>query len=143
IDQRTKRVVHTFSVLGTPTDLLVGHHSLFVGTQEGFIHQVEPATDIRIGDWRVPNASKASPFVDDRGAGFLAYRAPNTVWAAGFRSISRIDLSLGGRGYYRPHRSTVWGPFAYGFGSLWTTASEPGLFRLAPRTLRHQATVAR
>lgn len=40
-------------------------------------------------------------------------------------------------------RSTVWGPFAFGFGSLWTTASEPGLFRLAPRTLQRQAKIAR
>jgi len=141
IDQRTKRVASTFSVLGSPSDLLVGNQSLFVGTKEGFIHKIEPATDIQIAAWQVPIARGASPFVDDRGAGFLAYRAPNTLWAAGFQSISRIDLSLGGRGYYRPRRSTVWGPFAFGFGSLWTTGSEPGLFRLAPRTLRRQAKV--
>jgi YVTN family beta-propeller protein len=142
IDQRTKRVASTFSVLGSPTDLLVGHHSLFVGTKEGFIAQIEPATDIQIGAWRVPNADRASPFVDDRGAGFLAYRAPNTVWAAGFRSITQIDLALGGPASIDRGRSTVWGPFAFGFGSLWTTASESGLFRLAPRTLGQQAKVA-
>jgi len=142
IDQRTKRVVDTFSVLGTPTDLLVGHNSLFVGTKEGFIHQLEPATDILTGDWQVPNASKASPFVDDRGAGFLAYRAPSTLWAAGFRSISRIDLTSRAPAGITRNRTTLWGPFAFGFGSLWTTASEPGLFRLAPRTLRRQEKVA-
>jgi hypothetical protein len=40
-----------------------------------------------------------------------------------------------------PGRSAVWGPFAYGFHSLWTTGSDTGLFRLVPTTLRRQATI--
>jgi hypothetical protein len=61
------------------------------------------------------------------------------MWAASFRSISRIDPTTS---KLVPGSSTVWGPFAYGFGSLWTTGSESGLFRLAPSTLRRQAKVA-
>jgi hypothetical protein len=138
IDPRLKRVASTFSVGGSPTDLLAGGGSLWVGTKEGRVHEIEPATDIEIASWRLPNAGRSSPFVDDRGAGFLAYGA-NTMWAASFRSISRIDPTTS---KLVPGSSTVWGPFAYGFGSLWTTGSESGLFRLAPSTLRRQAKVA-
>ena len=138
IDPRRKRVVSTFSVGGSPSDLLAAGGSLWVGTKEGRVLEIEPATDIEIASWRLPNAGRSSPFVDDRGAGFLAYGA-NTLWAASFRSISRIDPATS---KLLPGRSTVWGPFDYGFGSLWTTGSDTGLFRLAPRTLRRQATVA-
>src|SRR5262245_6247490 len=138
IDPRLKRVVSTFSVGGSPTDLLEGGGSLWVGTKEGRIHEIEPATDIEIANWRLPNAGRSSPFVDDRGSGYLGYGA-STLWATSFRSISRIEPATSKliRG-----RSTVWGPFAYGFGSLWTTGSDTGVFRLAPRTLRHLAKVA-
>ncbi len=138
IDPQRKRVVSTFSVGGSPSDLLAAGGSLWVGTKEGRVHEIEPSTDIEIASWRLPNAGQSSPFVDDRGAGFLAYGA-NTLWAASFRAISRIDPA---RSKLLPRRSTVWGPFAYGFGSLWTTGSDTGLFRLAPRTLRRQAKVA-
>ena len=41
-----------------------------------------------------------------------------------------------------PGRSSVWGPLAYGFGSVWTIASFRELVRLHPATLRRKATVA-
>src|SRR5438034_6816021 len=84
IDPRRKRVVSTFSVGGSPSDLLAAGGSLWVGTKEGRVLEIEPSTDIEIASWRLPNAGRSSPFVDDRGAGFLAYGA-NTLWAAIFR----------------------------------------------------------
>jgi Protein kinase domain len=137
IDPRRKRVVSTFSVGGTPIDLLAAAGSLWVGTGSGRVLQIQPSTDLEVRSWRLPNAGKSSPFVDDRGAGYLAYGAKR-VWAASFRAISRIDP---GSSRLVPGRSAVWGPFAYGFHSLWTTGSDTGLFRLVPTTLRRQATI--
>jgi predicted Ser/Thr protein kinase len=137
IDPRRKRVVSTFSVGGTPIELLAADGSLWVGTNDGHVFQIEPSSDLQLASWRLPNAGRSSPFVDDRGAGFLAYGA-DRMWAASFRAISRIDPASS---ELVPGRTTVWGPLAYGFRSLWTTAGAPGLFRLAPTTLRRQATV--
>jgi Protein kinase domain len=135
IDPRRKRVVSTFSVGGTPIDLLAAAESLWVGTRNGRVLQIEPSSDIEVHSWRLPNAGRSSPFVDDRGAGFLAHGA-DKVWAASFRAISRIDPASS---TLVPGRTTVWGPFAYGFHSLWT--SDNGVFRLAPTTLRRQAKI--
>ena len=135
IDPRRKRVVSTFSVGGTPIDLLAAAESLWVGTRNGRVFQIEPSSDLEVRRWRLPNAGRSSPFVDDRGAGFLAYGA-DTIWAASFRAISRIDPASS---TLVPGRTTVWGPFAYGFHSLWT--SDNGVFRLAPTTLRRQAKI--
>ena len=137
IDPRRKRVVSTFSVGGTPIDLLAAAGSLWVGTRSGRVLQIEPSTDLEVRSWRLPNAGRSSPFVDDRGAGFLAYGA-NRMWAASFRAISRINPASA---RLVPGRSAVWGPFAYGFNSLWTTGSDTGLFRLVPTTLRRRATI--
>jgi outer membrane protein assembly factor BamB len=137
LDARRKRVVSTFSVGGTPIDLLAAAGSLWVGTSGGRVFQVEPSTDIPVSSWRLPNAGRSDPFVIDRGAGFLAHD-DDTIYAASFKTISRIDP---GSSEVEPGRSAVWGPFAYGFHSLWTTGSDPGLFRLVPATLRRQATI--
>ena len=137
IDPRRKRVVSTFSVGGTPIDLLAAAGSLWVGTRNGRVLQIEPSSDLEVRSWRLPNAGKSSPFVDDRGAGFLAYGAKR-MWAASFRAISRIEPTSS---RLVPGRSAVWGPFAYGFNSLWTTGSDTGLFRLVPTTLRRRATI--
>jgi serine/threonine-protein kinase len=137
IDPRRKRVVSTFSVGGIPIDLLAAAGSLWVGTRNGRVLQIEPSTDLEVRSWRLPNAGRSSPFVDDRGAGFLAYGA-NRMWAASFRAISRIDPASS---RLVPGRSAVWGPFAYGFNSLWMTGSDTGLFRLVPTTLRRRATI--
>ena len=137
VDPQRKRVVSTFSVPGTPSDLLAAADSLWVGTTDGHVYRLEPGTNLELGRWRLPNAERSSPFVGDRGAGYLAYGA-GRAWAASFRRISRIDPTSP---RVDAERTSVWGPFAYGFGSLWTTGSELGLFRLAPSTLRRQATV--
>jgi streptogramin lyase len=137
LDPRSKRVVSIFSIGGTPVDLLSAAGSLWVGTTGGRVLQIEPSTNIVISRWRLPNAGRSSPFVDDPGAGYLAHD-DDTIYAASFRAISRIDprsLELE-RG-----RSAFWGPFAYGFHSIWATGSEGGLVRLVPTTLRREATV--
>jgi DNA-binding beta-propeller fold protein YncE len=137
LDARSKRVVSTFSVGGTPIDLLAAAGSLWVGTSSGRVFQVEPSTDIPVSSWRLPNAGRSDPFVIDNGAGYLAHDN-DTIYAASFKTISRIHP---GSSRVERGRSAVWGPFAYGFHSLWTTGSDPGLFRLAPATLRRQATI--
>jgi len=137
INPSSRRVVKTFSVLGTPTDLLAAANALWVGTTEGRVFRIDPSSDIEDESWTLPNAGKTSPFVVDPGAGFLAYGA-ETIWAASFRSISRIDPATSS---LVPGKSSAWGPLAYGFRSVWTLGSEPRLVRLAPVTLRRQATV--
>jgi hypothetical protein len=137
LDARTKRVVSTFSVRGTPIDLLAAAGSLWVGTSGGRVIQIEPSTDTPVSSWRLPNAGRSSPFVVDTGAGFLAHDH-DTIYAASSRAISRIDPNSS---RLEPGRSAVWGHFAYGFHSLWTSGGNPGLFRLVPATLRRQAKV--
>jgi hypothetical protein len=138
IDPSSRRVVATFSVPGGPADLLAAAGVLWVGTTEARVFRIDPASDIEEGSWTLPNAGKTSPFLFDPGAGFLAYGA-KTIWAASFRAISRIDPATARlvRG-----RSSVWGPLAYGFGSVWTVASFRELVRLDPATLRRKAKVA-
>jgi serine/threonine-protein kinase len=138
IDASSRRVVKTFSVVGTPSDLLAAAGSLWVATTEGRVFRIDPSADIEEESWTLPNAGKTSPFVEDPGAGYLAYGA-STVWAASFRAISRIDPTTS---RLVPGQSSVWGPFAYGFRSLWALAGEPGLVRLAPLTLQRRAAVA-
>jgi serine/threonine-protein kinase len=138
LDVRSKRVVSTFSVGGMPIDLLAAAGSLWVGTSGGRVFQIEPSTDIPVSSWRLPNAGRSSHFVIDRGAGFLAHDDDDMIYAASSRAISRIDPDSS---RVEPGRSAVWGPFAYGFRSLWTTGGDSGLFRLVPATLRRQATV--
>jgi len=138
INPSSRRVVRTFSVLGTPRDLVAAAGSLWVGTTEGRVFRIDPSSDIEEESWTLPNAGKSSPFVFDPGDGFLAYGA-NTIWAASFRSISSIDP---GSAELTPGKSSVWGPLAYGFRSIWTVGVEPRLVRLAPATLRRKATVA-
>ena len=137
IDPNAHRVVKTFSVFGTPHDLLAAADALWVGTTEGRVFRIDPSSDIEDQSWPLPNAEKSSPFVFDPGAGYLAYGA-NTVWAASFRAISRIDPTTS---ELVPGTSAVWGRLAYGFGSIWTIGLDRRLVRLAPVTLRPKATV--
>jgi YVTN family beta-propeller protein len=137
IDPSSRRVVTTFSVPGTPAELLAAASALWVGTTEGRIFRIDPASDIEEGSWLLPNAEESSPFLFNPGAGFLTYGA-KLIWAASFRAISRIDPATTRlvRG-----RSSAWGPLAYGFGSVWTVASFRELIRLDPATLRRKAKV--
>jgi DNA-binding beta-propeller fold protein YncE len=85
--------------------------------------------------WTLPNAGESSPFVPERGAGWLAVGG-DAVWAASPRAISRIDPATS---QLRSRESSVWGPLAYGFGSVWVLSDE--LERVSPRTLRRIDTV--
>jgi hypothetical protein len=135
IDARTRRVASTFSVGGTPRALVAAFGSLWVGTSEGRVIRVEPDTDLMEKSWTLPNAGESSPFVPERGAGWLAVGG-DAVWAASPRAISRIDPATS---QLRSRESSVWGPLAYGFGSVWVLSDE--LERVSPRTLRRIDTV--
>ena len=137
IDASSKRRVSTFSVVGTPVDLLAAAGSLWIGTDEGRVFRIEPSTDTEEESWELPNAGESSPFVIDRGAGFLAY-GEGAVWAASFRAISRIDPATV---QLVPAKASAWGPLAFGFRSLWAPSTRTGLVRFAPATLRRKATV--
>jgi DNA-binding beta-propeller fold protein YncE len=135
IDARTRRVASTFSVGGTPRSLVAAFGSLWVGTSEGRVIRVEPDTDLIEKSWMLPNAGESSAFVPERGAGWLA-AGGDAVWAASTQAISRIDPATS---RMRSRESSVWGPLAYGFGSVWVLSDE--LERVSPRTLRRIATV--
>jgi DNA-binding beta-propeller fold protein YncE len=135
IDPRTRRVASTFSVGGTPRSLAAAYGSLWVGTGEGRVVRVEPDTDLILKSWTLPNAGKSSAFLPERGAGWLAVGG-DAVWAASAQAISRIDPHTS---RLRSRESSVWGPLAYGFGSVWVLGDE--LERVSPRTLRRIDTV--
>jgi DNA-binding beta-propeller fold protein YncE len=135
IDARTRRVANTFSVGGTPRSLVAAFGSLWVGTSEGRVIRVEPDTDLIEKSWTLPNAGESSAFVPERGVGWLA-AGGGAVWAASFRALSRIDPATS---QMKSGESSVWGPLAYGFGSVWVLSDE--LERVSPRTLRRIDTV--
>jgi DNA-binding beta-propeller fold protein YncE len=135
IDARTRRVASTFSVGGSPRALVYAFGSLWAGTGEGHVIRVEPDTDLIERSWTLPNAGESSAFTPERGAGWLA-AGGGAVWAASLRAISRIDPATS---RLRSRESSIWGPLAYGFGSVWVLSDE--LERLSPRTLRRIGTV--
>ncbi len=131
----TRQLVSTFSVGGTPRNILAAFGSLWVGTVEGRVFRVDPNTDLVEGSWTLPNAGESTAFEVDQGAGWLA-AGPNAVWAGSVRAISRLD-PVSGR--ISPRASRVWGPMAFGFGSLWVLGME--LDRVAPATMAVVGTV--
>ena len=135
IDPETRSTVSTFSVGGTPASLLSAFGSLWVGTAEGQVFRIDPSTDLEEDSWTLPNAGEETVFQPDQGEGWLA-AGPDAVWAASLRAISRIDPATS---RIDRRRSVVWGPMAYGFGSLWVLS--PELVRLQPATMRRVATV--
>ncbi|MBA3476262.1 MAG: protein kinase, partial [Actinobacteria bacterium] len=90
IDAQTRTLVSTFSIAGTPRNLLSAFGSLWVGTVEGRVLRVDPGTDLVEDSWTLPNAGASTAFEVDLGAGWLAV-GPNAVWAGSQRAISRID----------------------------------------------------
>jgi DNA-binding beta-propeller fold protein YncE len=136
IDPDTREVEATLSVPGTPRSLVTARGSLWVGTNEGQLFRIDPASDLVDERTRLPNAGKSTPFAPDNGAGWLTTGA-GAVWAASFRAISRVDPATGA---LRAGRSAVWGPMAHGFGSLWV-AYVGAVERLSANTLRRVATV--
>jgi len=135
IDSQARRLVSTFSIAGTPRNLLFAFGSLWVGTVEGRVLRVDPETDLVEDSWTLPNAGASTAFEVDRGAGWLA-AGPQAVWAGSSRAISRIDPSTS---RLRHRTSTAWGPMAFGFGSLWIVGRE--LERLSAATMRRTATI--
>ena len=128
IDADTRQRVSTFSVGGTPRNVVAAFGSLWVGTGEGRVHRVDPSTDLVEKSWTLPNAGESTAFDVDQGAGWLA-TGPSAVWAGSSRAISRIDPSTS---RLRPLESAVWGPMDFGFSSLWVLGRE--LERLSPAT---------
>ena len=135
IDSRTRAVRSTFSVGGTPRNVLAAFGSLWVGTVEGQVFRVDPGSDLVESTWTLPGTGEESAFAFDQGAGWLAVGA-GAVWAGSHRAISRIDP---GTSQLRRHESEAWGPMAFGFGSLWILGRE--LHRLSATTLRPEATI--
>ena len=135
IDAETRQRVSTFSVTGTPRNIVAAFDSLWVGTLEGSVFRVEPSTDVVESSWTLPNAGESTVFDFDQGAGWLA-AGPDTIFAGSSRAISRIDPSTS---RLRPQESAVWGPMDYGFGSLWVLGRE--LERLNATTMRRVSTV--
>ncbi|MGZ8708498.1 MAG: protein kinase domain-containing protein [Gaiellaceae bacterium] len=135
LDARTRQRVSTFSVGGSPRTIAAAFDSLWVGTSEGRVFRVDPSTDLVESSWTLPNAGASDAFAFDQGAGWLAV-GPSAVWAGSSRAISRIDPVTG---RLRPRTSPVWGPMAFGFGSLWVLGTK--LERLSPVTMRREATV--
>jgi Protein kinase domain len=135
IDAETRQRASTFSVNGTPRNLVAAFDSLWVGTTEGRVFRVEPSTDVVETSWTLPNAGERTAFDIDQGAGWLA-EGPNHVWAGSSRSLSRIDPSTS---QLRPLEAISWGPMAFGFGSLWILGRE--LERLSAVTGRLVSTI--
>jgi DNA-binding beta-propeller fold protein YncE len=136
IDAKTRTVTSTFSVPGTPRNLVSAFGSLWVGTVEGRVLRVDPETDLVERSWTLPNAGVSTPFEEDRGAGWLA-AGPNPIRAGSVRAISRIDPASS---RLLRRESTAWGPMAYGFGSIWIVGGEK-IERVSAATMRRVATV--
>jgi len=135
LDAKSYTTASTFSVPGTPRNLVAAFDSLWVGTAEGRVLRIDPQTDLVERAWTLPNAGEPSLFEEDRGAGWLA-AAPDAVWAGSVRAISRIDPKTS---RLRHRRIGTWGPMAYGFGSLWIAGEV--LVEVSAVTMTRVATV--
>jgi DNA-binding beta-propeller fold protein YncE len=135
IDAETRQRASTFSVGGTPRNILAAFGSLWVGTTEGRVYRVDPSTDLVERSWTLPNADESTAFDIDVGPGWLA-EGPDAVWAGSHRSLSRIDPESS---QLRSNAASSWGPMAYGFSSLWVLGRE--LDRLSPATGELRGTV--
>jgi hypothetical protein len=56
IDAQTRAQASTFSVSGTPRNIVAAFGSLWVGTSEGQVFRIEPGTDLVEQSWTLPNA---------------------------------------------------------------------------------------
>ena len=135
LDAKSHTTASTFSVPGTPRNLVAAFDSLWIGTVEGRVLRIDPATDLVERAWTLPNAGETLVFEDDRGAGWLA-AAPDALWAGSVRAISRIDPKTS---QLRHRQIGTWGPMAYGFGSLWIVGKN--LVQVSAATMTPVATV--
>jgi streptogramin lyase len=134
IDARSHVRAATFSVSGTPRDLVFAFGSLWVGTVEGTVLRIDPETNLPERTWTLPNAGASPAFDEGRGAGWLA-AGGGAVWAGSVKALSRVD-PVSGR--LESGTSTASGPMAYGFGSLWIVGRH--LERISAATMRHVST---
>jgi DNA-binding beta-propeller fold protein YncE len=132
---QSRTLASTFSVVGTPRNLVAAFGSLWVGTVEGRVFRVDPDTDLVDANWMLRNAGEQTAFDLDQGPGWLA-EGPSAIFAASARTITRIDPATS---ELRSLDSPAWGPMAYGFGSMWVLAR--GLERLSAATMRRVARV--
>ena len=126
----------TFSVGGTPQNLLAAFGSLWVGTAEGRVFRVDPAPISSKTTGRFPMPVRKAPSCVRPGRG-LAHGGAG-------RGLGRqLQDDLAYRSGHFADRTAakreLWGPMAYGFGSLWVLG--PELERLSPATMRRVATV--
>jgi serine/threonine protein kinase len=135
LDAQSGTEASTFSVGGTPRNLVAAFDSLWVGTVEGRVFRVDPTTDLVDSSWTLRNADAQTAFDLDQGPGWIA-EGPKAIFAGSSSTISRIDPATS---EVRVLDSPAWGPMAYGFGSLWVLAR--GLERLSAVTMRRLATV--
>jgi len=135
LDANSYAKASTFSVPGTARNLVAAFNSLWIGTVEGRVLRVDPETDVVERTWTLPNAGATLLFEEDRGAGWLAV-GPDAVWAGSARAISRIDPKTSG---LRHREIGIWGPMAYGFGSLWIVGRN--LVQVSALTMKRVATV--
>ena len=135
LDARSYVTASTFSVPGTPRNLVAAFDSLWIGTVEGRVLRIDPATDLVERTWTLPNAGASAIFEEDRGAGWLA-AGHDVLWAGSVRAISRIDPKTS---RLRHRRISTWGPMAYGFGSLWIAGRN--LVQVSGATMKRVATV--
>jgi streptogramin lyase len=135
LDAKSYAKASTFSVPGTPRNLVAAFNALWVGTLEGRVLEIDPETDLVERTWTLPNAGATLLFEDDRGAGWLAV-GPDAIWAGSARAISRIDPK---DSQLRHRQIDVWGPMAYGFGSLWIVGQN--VVQVSALTMKRVATV--
>jgi DNA-binding SARP family transcriptional activator/DNA-binding beta-propeller fold protein YncE len=136
IDVATKQATLTFSVSGTPRTIAVAGGSLWVGTAEGKVIAVDPASGVTDTTLTLRNAGKHSPFTFDPGRGWLSVGG-GAVWATSLRTVTRIQPGTLER---REATSSAWGRSTFGLGSLWVTGDFI-IARLDPSTLRRVAQV--
>jgi len=135
LDAKSYVTASTFSVPGTPRNLIAAFNSLWVGTAEGRVLRIDPETDLVERTWTLPNAGASLLFEEDRGAGWLAV-GPDAIWAGSVRALSRIDPKTS---QLRDRRIGTWGPMAYGFGSLWILGGD--LVQVSAATMTRVASV--
>ena len=135
LDANSHTTASTFSVPGTPRNLVAAFNSLWIGTLEGRVLRIDPDTDLVERTWTLPNAGASPLFEEDQGAGWLA-GGPDALWAGSVRAISRIDPKTS---QLRHRQIGTWGPMAYGFGSLWIVGRD--LVQVSAVTMKRVATV--
>ena len=136
IDVASKTKSGTFSVSGSPRSFAFAGGTLWVGTVEGKVIALDPASGVTDATLTLRNAGKSTPFASDLGRGWVS-AGGGFVWATSLRTVTRIDPETRER---REVASTAWGRSTFGLGSLWVTGDFV-IAQLDPSTLRPVAQV--